>query len=299
MEDIIFVHRRSNHAFEFLNAQMGTPALWKTCLRQWLFLTEEDLSNVILTEQDEVLSLTNGLCLLTEVLCGLHSPVVGETEVFGQFRRFVEDQKRIANPLFENAKWCDHLYASVKKLRAERIQSLGSHSYGSLLRKYCRDLKDFSLIGSGHLVEELLPWFSRSGKLQIHCRNQEKGGTILQSCLAEIPHAEVFTLAPSENWNPHLVIAAPIEDSLILEIVKQHAIQLICDLRGEENQLPELLAHKNVKVISLEQFFKDLEEIKENNSRQIAEIKNLIRERTHAYMNRCEHRPYGWDDVCA
>lgn len=53
--------------------------------------------------------------------------------------------------------------------------------------------------------------------------------------------------------NEVLVIAAPIEDLRILNLLQSHGskVRRIFDLRGETNQLPEMLANTAWKVVSL------------------------------------------------
>src|SRR5262245_56244792 len=69
---------------------------WKTCLRRILFLnTNENCALIEAAESGQLLEPTvevfrgqDAYRFLLEVICGLNSPIVGETAVMGQFKEF-------------------------------------------------------------------------------------------------------------------------------------------------------------------------------------------------------------------
>ena len=75
----------------------------------------------------------------------------------------------------------------------------------------------------------------------------------------------------------------------------------VCDLRGEDNRLSEILAEQfpHVKYLSLQQFFAEIEETKKDTHSKVTALKNLLLEKAQAFMQRTELRPLGWDDLCA
>lgn len=110
MEDILLLHRSSKTSLDVAHP------VWKTCLRQVAFLQDaEDVPE--LESEDEVLRGDAALRFLVEVLSGLHSPILGETEVFGQFRLFADSQKD--HPLFSaSSRWLRFVFHEVKEMRA-------------------------------------------------------------------------------------------------------------------------------------------------------------------------------------
>ena len=139
MEDILLVHRKSNRNF---SPELQQAAIWKTCLRQILFITENEINAISdeLTSEDQILRGEAGLSLLLEILCGLHSPIVGETEVFGQFKSFIDGRKALNDSLFaDHQKWLSFVLTEVKRTRAEHLVGIGSQSYGSLLRRHTKN----------------------------------------------------------------------------------------------------------------------------------------------------------------
>lgn len=302
MEDILLVHRKSNKNFPHSSSAGQDVALWKTCLRQILFCREEEFNSLSadLESDDNILRGEKALGLLLEILCGLHSPVLGETEVFGQFKNFVNSRKQANDPLFaDNQKWLSFINSEVKKIRTEHIVGLGSQSYGSLLRRYTKDYESVTLCGSGQLALEILPWLAHKKTAQVFCRKPER----LQTFAEKYNNLIVKTYDEKALASETLIIAAPLSDELILKIVQKHqqSLRAIFDLRGEENNLENLLKQNSseISVTGLEKFFSAIEETKKETQVRLDALKNLIIQRAAAFTQRTEIRPLGWDDLCA
>lgn len=299
MEDILLVHRKSSKNFA---ESLQDAAVWKTCLRQILFCREEDIYNFqeVLEPDDQILKCEDGLSLLLEILCGLHSPIVGETEVFGQFRQFVESRKQINDLLFaDSQKWLNFIMSEVKKTRAEHLVGIGSQSYGSLLRRYSKDMDSVTICGSGQLAQEILPWVAHKKNVQVLCRECTKMRSFAEKYdnLSIVNYNEAFVQGAA------MVIAAPLSDARILELIgkQTQCPTMIYDLRGEENALPSLLKehYPQVSLMTLQRFFAEIEETKKDRLTKIQQIKEYLMEKALAFAQRTELRPLGWDDICA
>ncbi len=299
MEDILLVHRKSSKSFTMA---LSEKALWKTCLRQILICPESDFSMIAdsLESDDQVLRGEKALSLLLEILCGLHSPIVGETEVFGQFKNFVESRKQLEDPLFgDHQKWLNFIISEVKKTRAEHLIGMGSQSYGSLVRRYTKNQDSVTLCGSGQLAQEILPWIAHKDHLQLVCRDPVKlaGFANKYSNLSLTSYKEAYIHGEA------LVIAAPISDARILELVSRQDTRphSVCDLRGEDNSLKSLLQqnYPHIRYLSLQQFFSEIEETKKETRSKVDDIKTLLFEKAQSFVQRSELRPLGWDDLCA
>ncbi|KYG68534.1 hypothetical protein AZI87_04640 [Bdellovibrio bacteriovorus] len=299
MEDILLVHRKSNRNF---SESLQDAAIWKTCLRKILFCTEGELAGYadVLEKEDHILRGEQALSLLLEILCGLHSPIVGETEVFGQFKNFVESRKQLGDTLFgDHQKWLNFIMAEVKKTRAEHLVGIGSQSYGSLLRRYTKDLETVTMCGSGQLAQEILPWLAHKKALQAICRDPAK----LQNFSEKYNNLTITTYNESYIHGEAMVIAAPLSDARILELMSKQDTRptAVFDLRGEENELDSLIAEKfpHVVFMGLHQFFAEIEETKKDTHNKIQALKAHLLEKAVAFMQRTELRPLGWDDLCA
>jgi glutamyl-tRNA reductase len=74
---------------------------WQTCLRRILFLNARDNHDILeaieteglLPPIVEVFRGEQAYGFLLEVICGLNSPIVGETAVMGQFKEFLQNAK--------------------------------------------------------------------------------------------------------------------------------------------------------------------------------------------------------------
>ncbi|HEX7673425.1 MAG TPA: hypothetical protein VF412_04590 [Bdellovibrio sp.] len=299
MEDILLVHRKSNRNF---SESLQDAAIWTTCLRKIMFCREDELNNYLdcLESDDQILRGEKALSHLLEILCGLHSPIVGETEVFGQFRAFVDSRKQLNDTLFSDSqKWLNFITAEVKKTRSEHLVGIGSQSYGSLLRRHTKDLESVTICGSGQLAQEILPWLAHKKSVQIICREPAK----MQAFAEKYDNLTISTYNEAYVHGEAMVIAAPVGDARILELMsKQDTRPLaIFDLRGEENQLPTLVEQQfpRVKVMALQQFFSEIEETKKDTQTKLQAIRAHLLEKALAFTQRTELRPLGWDDICA
>jgi len=288
MDEISLLHRRHHKGFENLPSQ---NLVWKTCLRQIAFLPQ-NVVEVPFEEGDEIFSGQEAFAFLLEIICGLRSPIVGETEIFGQFKTFaslaLENQNSLTLPLrglFQS------LIQTAKSVRAEHLVGLGSQGYGSLVRKLSKKDSAITLLGSGQLVEEILPWVAKEKTLQLVCRQPIKAHRLAE----KYPSLKIDALATVEEVHATLVVAAPLTDAELLAWLQTRSVQKILDLRGElEN--PELF--KDYQFIGLKDVFKNIEENKKDLSQRVITLKGVVQSRAQEYFERSLYRPYGWEDLC-
>jgi glutamyl-tRNA reductase len=318
MENILLVHRKTNKKKAGKSVQFQTTpvseiaadfpvelqdaAIWKTCLRKILFCREDELSKIQphLDDSDEILRGEQALTLLLEILCGLHSPIVGETEVYGQFKAFVESRKQLQDSLFmENRKWITFINTEVKQVRSNHLLGLGSNSYGSLIRRHTKELESASICGSGQLAIEILPWIAQKKSVQMVCRSPEK----LKDFKEKYKNLKVLTYNDPQHHSQAVIIAAPLDDTDILKVLSQMPLppSVIYDLRGEKNSLSILLQVQfpQVEVMSLEKFFSEIEETKKDTESKLKTLKKYLLEKALTFIYRTELRPLGWEDICA
>src|SRR5438128_12182020 len=122
---------------------------WQTCLRRILFLNSHDNRELIQTLEAgnvippivEIFRGQDAYRFLLEVICGLNSPIVGETAVMGQFKEFLLSAK------FPKNHWgsflrqlTTNLMIDAKRIRYNHLQGIGSRSYGSLVRQQVKGM---------------------------------------------------------------------------------------------------------------------------------------------------------------
>lgn len=290
MDEITLLHRRGGRPLSGLAPQ---TLVWKTCLRQIAFLAKPH-EHFPLEEGDEIYNSSAAFAFLLEIICGLHSPVVGETEVLGQFKNFTggafENETSMTPPLRQ---FLQALLLNAKIMRAEHLTGLGSQGYGSLVRKLSKTDNAVTLMGSGQLVEEILPWLAKQKKLQVVCRSPERALRFRE----KFSDLQVESVTEVTQVFPCVVIAAPLTDHELLEWLEKRGGQVrkVLDLRGEL-ELPELF--KNYQFIGLKDFFASVEENKQNLSHKVVTLKEVVQRKAQEYYERSLYRPYGWEDLC-
>jgi glutamyl-tRNA reductase len=270
-------------------------ANWKTCLRHigfsMSFHTEKwppCSKKVTILQGREAYE----FCL--EVICGLHSPLLGETEVLGQFKDFTAEYK-ISGELPALKKIFDSLIEDAKKVRQKHLINLGSQSYGSLVRRYLKEDKGVHILGAGRLVRDIVPWLKTKQQIHIFCRSPQKAHTwtghfknVTASPLKEAAHSEF-----------PLVVAAPMaaEDILGWLDFSRSSPSMIIDLRESSETDPLVL--RNVKVLKLTELFKEIQGVQSQLSQIVEQAQQLIKVFASERHQTAAVRPFGWDDLCA
>src|SRR4051812_23076807 len=167
LQDLRIVHRRKPATFL---ADHG-PLVWATCLRSLKFGGTPDAGDEFYTQQD-------AYRFLLEVICGLKSPIVGETEVFGQFKIFSQEWVK-REP--KRATLIQKLLSDAKAIRSRHLTGLGVQSYGSWVRgKLTHNRVHF--LGAGQLAREIHPYLAKQQRdLAIHVREPLRVGDFASS----------------------------------------------------------------------------------------------------------------------
>jgi glutamyl-tRNA reductase len=291
MQDYILVHRKRNGN----PLELSVP-IWSTCLRQIAFVKRDEFSELQekIEAADETFEADAAVEFLLQVICGLKSPVLGETEVQGQFKQFVSD-----NIIFQKdlRGWGEALLSQAKRIRSLHIQNMGAGSYGSWLRKKIEAKAEVGIVGSGHLVGEILPWFKQIRCVRLYVRSPER----TKSFQGIVPSMEIHGLNQIGSES-HLVIAAPVENQWIVERARKYNRGCrILDFRGEgilgDSDQRDLKKLGHVYV-GFSQILADIEneKIRVRKKMQMAdaEIKTAVND----LHQRLWLRPGGWEDLC-
>ena len=231
-----------------------TNLQWQTCLRRIVFLHRAELT--LLPAQLDFAAYCGREVyqFLLEVICGLHSPLLGENAVMGQFRKFR------ASSQFPNTEWgrflrtlTTDLLVDARLVRHHHLEGLGSQSYGSLIRRTLKGHSSVAVLGAGSLAREILPWLT---DVRVFYRNLHHASDLQD----KHPHMQLeqFRMADA-GWNGNsssLVIAAPLDAA---EISKWLAVQnvtfsTVLDLRGNADADPI----RSQAVISLSELLTSL-----------------------------------------
>lgn len=269
----------------------GTP-VWRTCLREVRFGEDPD-------EFDGGTPLVEGDAyrLLLEILCGLQSPMIGETQVLGQFKTFLSSLGR------EHA-WLNRLgqrlLADAREIRTHHLQGLGSRSYGSAVRRYLSNVQHAVLIGTGKLAQEVLPFLGDDGRsVDQWGRTAEDPSSKLEVRSSKFRYRllESVDTFSSPSVPTAIVIAAPVPSDLIDRVAACYGgLLCVVDLRGELDSAP---LRVTVPIITLHDLFAEMRAMNGSAARHVDAAQSDILSRSRRYELRDELRPFGWDDLCA
>lgn len=276
-----------------------TPGFfWQTCLRQIALIDESQLESVrsVLLRGDEIYHADVAYRFILEVICGLHSPLIGETEVFGQFKNSEAEFKYPTNLWGTRLKrFFKVLFEDTKRIRQAYLEDLGSQSYGSVLRRDLKAKKKIQIVGAGQLVEEILPWIcDEETQVEVLARNPEKAVRLRE----KFPKIEIRALDEKLTKADAILVAAPLTAEKLISIFQKAAPGvLLIDLRADSSQ--DRFELPGSMTIDLPEVFKRLSDNQAVIEDRKQEALKAIALAAHERTVMVEYRPFGWEDVCA
>ena len=292
-ESVAVINARPGRDFA---AQFPRAFVWKTCLREIAILDSRQIGPNELRAEDQLHLREDGYAFLLEVICGLHSPILGETEVFGQFKRFA--QRAQESPGWRcTAPWIQRLIADAKRVRTNHLTGLGGRSYGQLARTRLDHCSRIFILGAGHLAGETLPWLEEK-RVDIFCRRPEAATNLLERHAGAQIHHMTGSVSV-ESVPTGLIVAAPMSSAEIAAWMQRLGcdIDTVVDLRGESRKDP--LVGVAARVIHFQEILDDLETNCRFATVRVERARVEIRRRAREFWDRYEIRPFGWEDLCA
>ena len=264
---------------------IGAP-VWRTCMRQVAFVDEAGAIPSGVTAWHNEAAYAH----LLEVVCGLHSPIVGETEVLHQFKVFADGLST------NQSQWrelCARLLTDARTIRSTHLIGIGSRSYGSAVRRYVRDCSRVAVIGTGVLAQEIVPFLVRTDRLidlwgrRAECSMAAPGLTYRP---LGIPMARIAESAT-------IVVAAPVKGFAIAELASRYRYpSLLIDLRAEgRHDTPPPIA----PTVTLADVFAEFDAVAHQTASRVAAAKAAIAQCATVFAGRAKLNPFGWHDLCA
>lgn len=279
MEHLVILHRPTPGLWTW-SAAFPEWQMWGTCLRQ-LAIAVQPTAFPPLAPSDDCWQGAEAYRELLKIVCGLRSPVLGETEVFGQFKNFIE---QVRNPGV--AQVLAEVLADAKRLRHEHLRGGGGQSYGSLVRKEVRGARALHLIGYGHLSQELLPWLNKMNlPLTIHTRRPQhvKAGVFGRALNAR---------GPLEGA---IILAAPMSAREFRDWLQDAVVEKVIDLRGESAVDPLEL---QIPVVDLSALMSKLAKGRSHQEAHLPKVFAAIETCVEKRGSQMKVRPLGWEDLC-
>lgn len=306
LNDVVIINRLTRDPYQLDPSWM----VWTTCVRQVAFghrdLLKIEQEKQTILDTDQVYAGRDAYQFCLETITGLNSPMLGETEVGGQFRQWALglNINETYDPMMFQ-RFFSSMLTDFKEIRQKYLVGIGSHSYGSVIRKYSPKSAHYHILGAGQLVEEVLPWLSKvEGELHVYARRIEQA-VGMRKVVSRV-EAHQYTLETQisgvvPKTNGVLVVAAPISAKDIETWLRQNELQmdLIIDLRAEASQdVIQNVIPQAVKRITLQELFVEVQKNQQVALEKVAAAKKEIHQKSVERMSAAIHRPYGWDDLC-
>ncbi len=296
LDEFVLLHTKKAGAPNPQTWQGGVQ--WQTCLRQVVLLNRQEMSACERNKM-EVYQAERAYSFLLEIVCGLHSPLLGETEVMGQYREFCSRADFPADNWGQFLRQLSNdLLGDAKRIRQKYLQNLGSQSYGSLTRHIFKNFSHVTLIGTGQFAEELLPWLTKQFQVRLCYRNQARA-LELQQRFPQITLLDLADTSSESEWDQAgLVIAAPVTAEVLEAWVQAGNRQFAktLDLRGESANDPLLI---DSELIDLASFFAMLQQDKQRIEQRVNAARSAIAHLAQRQVQQFYCRPFGWEDLCA
>jgi glutamyl-tRNA reductase len=255
---------------------------WRTCVREITFVE----SGAALDGQPDVLHGETAYAHLLEIICGLESPMLGETEVMHQFKQFAAGLDGAWRELTQL------LLADARAIRARHLIGLGSRSYGSAVRRHLRECPRAAVLGTGILAGEVLPFLADGHRIVDLWGRRDA----FETRLRRVTYRRLDRLATFDDAAA-LVIAAPVTAGDIERLAARYReVTMVIDLRAEGVQDPP---PRVAPVVTLTDVFDEVQRAECNAGGRVAAARSAARRCAHAFATRAKLNPSGWHDLCA
>ena len=235
--------------------------------------------------------------LLLEVVCGLRSPLLGETEVQAQFKTFLDS---VDDGPSSGARWIrrvgQRVLGDAKRIRHKHLQGFGAHSYGHLAARHLVG-RHVCVVGAGALGAQVVQSAPEASTVDVWARSAERVLPTRASGLNFFLLADASAHHGARDEAATLVVAAPVSaDDLNAVIACYPALVNIVDLRASDQQT---IVEGRVPVTTLADLFADATRTDSSGGLRLRAARADIHDLAQAFAGREELRPFGWDDVCA
>lgn len=256
--------------------------MWQTCLRDVLFLRDPAPD----ARDERMITGAEAYTVLLEVVCGLRSPLAGETEVQAQFKAFLATLDPIADR--DLLRVGQRVLADAKSIRQRHLQGVGVVAYGPLAARFVPAGRLVVLVGTGALAADLSSALTGRHAIDHWGRKPHAGPRYFR--LSTAPLRPAFSTVPAT-----IVVAAPVPQTDVDALTLCYPnVQEVIDLRGRQ----DASRHAAARVITLDDLFREAAPLGPAADR-IAAARREIVERGHAFAGLDVLRPFGWDDLCA
>ena len=273
---VIDIERRAGAADTVELPATAVFATFRTCVRDVAFLDE------FTDARHPVLEDGAAYTRLIEIVCGLHSPMAGETQVQGQFKTFLDALDNRTHQWLRRLG--QQVLADARRIRETHLQGLGSRTYGSAVRRHTQSCSRVAIIGAGALAREIHEYVAEAHEVDVWTRAR----------LQQLQLAPAST--PPAGESTTLVVAAPVDADTITRVagVYPSLIQVI-DLRAADEVTALPIGVPSHDLVDL---FADAL-VPNASVARIADARAAAARCGRCFDSREELHPFGWEDLCA
>lgn len=298
IENLTICHIKKSSKVNPLALSNNVWSLFETCQR-YIYISMAPHIDIVGFSSAQISKGKSAYSILLNILCGLESKIVGETEVFGQFKIFVNNED-IDSPSWFNQfrRIAQYLILDVKEVRNKFLSNMGLRSYGSLTKFHVNKYQHIAIIGGGQLAQKTLPYLDDSThQICMFLRSIKKANIIPERLRNNI---QIYNLAITSPPFPieALIVAAPIASNEIEVWLERtnSSPSIIVDLRDLTTDTR--LDVKN-HLVTLDDLFKQIEKTSNLFQSQVENAKTHITSLTQKRFSMRHFRPFGWEDICA
>jgi glutamyl-tRNA reductase len=262
---------------------------WRTCLREIHFLPGHrvPLETGVLTDAD-------AYALLLEVVCGLRSPLIGETEVQAQFKQFLASTEAGNDPSLKRLG--QRVLGDAKRIRHKHLQGFGAHSYGCLTSRYLTGCP-VAVVGTGALAAKVIEAAPSEARFDVWGRTPGRPLPTTRTGLSFSLISDASNATGTRTGPASVVIAAPIGAHDLNKVLGCYeSIDNVIDLRSSDHQTPVVT---DAPVVLLGDILAEAARSEFAGAPIVRAARADIYDLAQAFVGREELRPFGWDDVCA
>lgn len=267
----------------------GAPPLagtvWSTCLREVAFVPDAGVETTI-----PVVTGEDAYALILEIVCGLRSPLVGETEVQAQFKGFLASLDPEAHAWLRQLG--QRVLGDAKAIRHDYLQGLGVGGYGRLALRRSGGSR-LAIIGAGALAQDILDHCEPGRAIDLWRRRDTDDLRIAQAGCVRLLIDDADSVARRDDPTS-LIVAAPVAaDALDRVAARYPRLVDVVDLRANDELTALDRAVPRTTLMDI------LADAAPDHLEPVTAARVAIRERARRFGDRRELRPFGWDDLCA
>lgn len=260
---------------------------WRTCLREIHFLAGHEPA------RGDVLRDADAYELLLEVVAGLRSPLIGETEVQAQFKEFLASPAVRADRTL--VRLGQRVLTDARRIRRKYLQGFGAHSYGRLAAAHLSTDRAV-VIGTGALASQVVQAVPDSVAVDVWGRSAER-------VLPTRPRGLTFSLIADAREGLRgalpsaMVIAAPVGATDLDQVFSAYVhLTVVVDLRSHDQQTAISV---DCPIVTLNELLAEAARDACAGASRVRAARAEIGSLAFRFAGHEQLRPFGWDDVCA